>query len=203
MFSQIRSLCHFGLVILLVAAPALAQDDEDGFVSVGDYPWVGFYGPLSDGLHGLRFGMGGFEVNRILREKGMEPANARPYTLRFEGQVLGQPAEVVAEFDQSSPASPGANLRVVQIRWDFRGLPQNGFRYFSRLDEMLASRYGKPVLVKDDGMQNLDTGNGRLQRLYYGPQARAWLEYQALRRQEYVLMIRIECPQLPKPEDAP
>jgi hypothetical protein len=52
-------------------------------------------------------------------------------------------------------------------------------------------------------MQNLDSGDGQLQRLYYGPQARAWLEFAAIRRQEYLLTIRIECPQLPKPEDAP
>ena len=203
MFSQIRPLIYFGMVMLIVSVPVAAQDDEAGFDSVGDYPWVGFQGPLSDGLHGLRFGMGGFEVNRVLREKELEPANARPYTLRFEGEVLGQPAEIIAEFDQSRPSTPGASLRVVQIRWDFRGLPQNGFRYFNRLDELLASRYGRPVLEKDDGMANLDTGSGRLQRLYYGPQARAWLEYVAIRRQEYALMIRIECPQLPKPDDAP
>ena len=202
MFSQIRSLIYFGMVIFLVASPALAQDDDDGFVSVGDYPWIGFVGPLSDGLHGLRFGMGGYEVLRILREKGLEPATARPYTLRFEGEVLGEDAEIIAEFDRERPSSPGASLRVVQIRWNFRGLPQNGFRYFTRLDEMLASRYGKPVLEKDDGMANLDTGSGRLQRMYYGQQARAWLEYVAIRRQEFALMIRIECPQLPKPEDA-
>lgn len=202
MFSQIRSLIYSGMVIFLVASPALAQD-EDGFVSVDDYPWIGFVGPLSDGLHGLRFGMGGFEVNRIMRDKGLEPATARPYTLRFEGDVLGEGAEIIAEFDRSSPSSSGANLRVVQIRWNFEGLPQKGFRFFNRLDEMLASRYGTPVLKKDDGMANLDTGSGRLQRMYYGQQARAWLEYVAIRRQEFALMIRIECPQLPKPEDAP
>jgi hypothetical protein len=202
MVSQIRSLCYFGMVIFLLCSPALAQED-DGFVSVGDYPWVDFQGPLSDGLHGLRFGMGGFEVNQILREKELQPANARPYTLRYAGEILGENAELIAEFDEERPSRTGANLRVVQIRWEFRGLPQNGFRYFTRLDEMLASRYGKPVLVRDEGMQNLDSGDGQLQRLYYGPQARAWLEFAAIRRQEYLLTIRIECPQLPKPEDAP
>jgi hypothetical protein len=202
MFSQIRLPIYVWIVILLISGPVTAQE-EDGFVSVGDYPWVGFVGPLSDGLHGLRFGMDGFQVNRILRDKQLEPANARPYTLRFEGDVLGESAEIVAEFDRDRPSTPGANLRVVQIRWDFRGLPQNGLRYFTRLNDMLASRYGAPVLEKDDGMANLDTASGRLQRLYYGPQARAWLEYVAIRRQEYLLMIRIECPQLPKPEDAP
>ena len=202
MVSQIRPLFYFGIVILLCAASASAQEGDRGFVSVGDYPWIGFQGPLSDGLHGLRFGMDGFEVNRILREKGLEPANARPYTLRFEGQVLGQAAELIAEFDEEQASSPGASLRVVQIRWNFQGLPQGGFRYFTRLNEMLASRYGNPVMEKDAGMQNLDSGQGRLQRLYYGPQAQAWLEYMAIQRQEYVLMIRIECPQIPKPEDA-
>jgi hypothetical protein len=202
MFSQIRTLGYLWMALLLLAAPAVAQDDEDGFRSVGDYPWVDFHGPLSDGLHGLRFGMDGFAVNRILREKGLEPANARPYTLRFTGDVLGQAAELVAEFDAENPSRSGASLRVVQIRWIFRGLPQQGFRYFTRLDEMLATRYGKPVMQKDEGMQNLDAGEGQLQRLYYGPQAQAWLEYAAIRRQEFALMIRIECPQLPKPEGA-
>ena len=204
MFSQILVRGQFAMLIfLLVASPGAAQDmdDEGGFIPVGDYPWVGFVGPLSDGLHGLRFGMGGFEVNRIMREKDLEPANARPYTLRFWGDVMGQPAELIAEFTDERPSHPGASLRVVQIRWNFRGLPQQGFNYFQKLDEMLASRYGRPVLKVDDGMQNLDTGDGRLQRLYYGTQAQAWLEYSAIRRQEFALMIRIECPQLPKPED--
>jgi hypothetical protein len=203
MFSQILTRGQFAILILLLAAvPAAGQEleDEDGFISVGDYPWVGYVGPLSDGLHGLRFGMGGFEVNRIMREKGLEPANARPHTLRFEGSVLGHPAELITEFTRERAIDPLAELRVVQIRWNFQGLPQQGFSFFEKLDEMLATRYGKPVLKKDEGMQNLDSGDGRLQRLYYGPQAQAWLEYSAIRRQEYALMIRIECPQLPKPD---
>jgi hypothetical protein len=206
MFSQILRFGQCALLILLIVAPATAQDmsqDDEGFVSVGDYPWVDWVGPLSDGLHGCRFGMTGFEVNRILQEKGLKSANARPYTLRFQGHVLGQTAEVIAEFTKAGPSRPGSSLRVMQIRWDFRGLPQHGYSYFQRLEEMLGSRYGTPVLEKDAGVVNLDSGQGTLQRLYYGQQARAWLEFKAIRRQEYVLLIRIECPQLPKPEDAP
>ena len=71
MFSQILRFGQCALLILLIAAPSTAQDmaqDDDGFVSVGDYPWVDWVGPLSDGLHGCRFGMTGFEVNRITIE---------------------------------------------------------------------------------------------------------------------------------------
>ena len=73
MFSQILLFGQCALLILLMVAPATAQDD-DGFVSVVDYPWVDWVGPLSDGLHGCRFGMSGFEVNRMLQEKGLKKA---------------------------------------------------------------------------------------------------------------------------------
>ena len=187
------------LVAVLAAQPAPAQDD-DGFRSAGDFPWVGWVGPLSDGLHGLRFGMTGFEANRVMREKGLEPANARPFTLRFEGDVLGRPAELMSEFTTSRPSDPGTSLRVVQIRWRFRGLPGPVVTHFGKLERMLASRYGTPVLSEEDGLNALEAGSGTYKRLYYGPQAKAWLELSTIRIQEFAVLIRIECPQLPAPK---
>jgi hypothetical protein len=207
MFSQIRPRIQLAILILLLCArPAVGtQDeagspDEDGFASVGGYPWVGWFGPLSDGLHGMRFGTGGFEVNRVMKEKGLAASQARPYTLRFEGKVLGEMAELVAGFTTQRPSASAASLRVIQIRWVFRGLPQRGLKLFGRLDGLLASRYGTPVLSREDGISDLETGAGKYQRLYYGPEARAWVELAALGGQEYALIIRTECPQLPDPE---
>lgn len=204
MFPQIlRCFQSAILVLAILAPPAGAQlPEEDGFVAVGEYPWEGWYGPLADGLHGLRFGTGGFEVNATMREKGLRPSNARSGTLRFEGAVLGANAELVAEFTGSRPSSSDAELRAIQIRWLLRGLPQQGMRLFDQLDRMLAGRYGTPVLQEDDGMSDLESGSGARRRLYYGPEARAWLELEAQGRQRYALLIRLECPQLPKPEDA-
>lgn len=202
MFSQIRPRFQLAILILvLCVVPATGAQDEDGFQSVGDYPWVGWFGPLSDGLHGLRFGTGGFEVNRVMKEKGLIAMRARPYTLRFEGEVLGTTAEVIAEFTAKRPSARVAALRVIQIRWIFRGRPQRGLGVFESLDGMLASRYGKPVLHREDGLSDLETDAGVYQRLYYGPEAQAWLEYAALGGQEFALLIRMKCPQLPDPED--
>ncbi len=200
MFSQIRPRFQLAILILLLCAgPVAGAQDEDGFESVGDYPWVGWFGPLSDGLHGLRFGTGGFEVNRVMKEKGLTAIRARSYTLRFEGDVLGATGELIAGFTAKRPSASAAALRVIQIRWIFRGRPQRGLGLFEKLDGLLASRYGKPVLHRDDGISHLETGAGSYQRLYYGPEAQAWLEYAALGGQEFALLIRLECPQLPDP----
>jgi hypothetical protein len=209
MFSQIRLRIQLAIlmVILLLGASSApgtqdeaASPDEEGFASVGDYPWVGWFGPLSDGLHGLRFGTGGFEVNRVMKEKGLSGSPARPYTLRFEGDVLGEMAELIGGFTTQRPSASAASLRVIQIRWVFRGLPQRGMKLFGKLDGMLASRYGEPVVSREDGLSDLETGAGRYQRLYYGREVRAWLELAALGGQQYALIIRMECPQLPDPE---
>lgn len=204
MFSQIPRCFQSAIVVVALTcsvSAAQAQETDDGFVGVGEYPWEGWHGPLADGLHGLRFGTGGFEVNSTMREKGLEPSHARSHTLRFEGDVLGAPAELVAGFTTARPSASDAQLRAVQIRWLFRGLPQAGMRRFEQLDAMLAARYGEPVLVHDDGVNDLETGAGASRRLYYGPEARAWLELEALGRQRYALLIRLESPQLPMPEE--
>jgi hypothetical protein len=201
MFSQIRYRFQLAILILILCVgSATGVQDEDGFESVGDFPWVGWNGPLSDGLHGLRFGTGGFEVNRVMKEKGLASTRARSYTLRFEGEVLGASAELIAGFTAERPSASAASLRAIQIRWIFRGRPQRGFGFFENLDGMLMSRYGKPVLHEDDALSDLENGSGTFQRLYYGPQVQAWLEYAALGFQEYALLIRLECPQLPDPE---
>lgn len=206
MFSQNRSRIQLAILILILCAgPAAGTQDEvvppddEGFASVGNYPWVGWYGPLSDGLHGLRFGTGGFEVNRVMKEKGLLGSRARPYMLRFEGKILGAQGELIASFTTPRPSNSAASLRVIQIRWVLRGLPQPGLKLFGKLDEMLASRYGKPVLHREDGIHKLENGAGKHQRLYYGPEAQAWLELAALGGQEFALIIRMECPQLPDP----
>jgi hypothetical protein len=201
MFSQIRPRIQLAILILLLCVgPATGAQDETGFESAGDFPWVGWFGPLSDGLHGLRFGTGGFEVNRVMKEKGLSSIHARSYTLRFEGEVLGAMAELIAGFTTERPSASAASLRAIQIRWIFRGRPQRGFGLFERLDGLLASRYGKPVLSQEDGISDLENGSGAFQRLYYGPEVQAWLEYTALGGQEFALLIRMECPQLPDPE---
>jgi hypothetical protein len=202
MFPQIRrGFQHAILLLLIVVSVAGSQplEDEDGFVGVGEYPWEGWNGPLGDGLYGLRFGTGGFEVNATMREKGLDPSHSRLGTLRFEGDVLGANAELLAEFTADRTIDPGSQLRAIQIRWLLRGLPQQGMRLFGQLDEMLALRYGNPVLAEDDGLAALENGGGAMRRLYYGPEARAWLELEAQGRQRYALLIRIECPQLPRP----
>lgn len=203
MFPHLRARIQFLiLAALLLPATTFAQlEDEDGFRSVGDFPWVGWYGPISDGLHGLRFGTDGFEVNRVMREKGLQPSHARDYTLRFGGDVLGEPAEIVTWFTTERPSAPGSALRVVQIRWVMRGLPSQSMKLFGRLDAMLLARYGDPVHAKDEPVSKLENGAGRTERLYYGTSARAWLELSGQASQEYALLIRIECPQLPDPEE--
>ena len=127
MIPQIRPRIQLAILILLLCVgPATAAPDEDGFESVGDFPWIGWVGPLADGLHGLRFGTGGFEVNRVMKEKGLKSIRARPYMLRFEGEVLGEMAELIAGFTTQRPSASSSSLRVIQIRWIFRGRPQHG-----------------------------------------------------------------------------
>lgn len=198
MFPQILRPFQFAILVLVLATSvAVAQDDtDDGFVSVGEYPWEGWNGPLADGIYDLRFGTGGFEVTAAMRARGLEPASARPHTLRFEGEILDTPAEVLTEFTGSQPSASDAQLRVIQVRWGLRGLPQKGARLFREIEQELEARYGRPVLKRDDGLAALENGSGSLQRLYYGPEARTWLELSALGRQRYTLVVRMESPQL-------
>jgi len=184
-------------LLLPVGATAQTPSDDGGFASVGDFPWVGWHGPLSDGLHGLRFGTTGFMVNRVMREKGLEPSNARPYTLRFGGKVLGEQAELLVSFTTAKPSAPNTQLRAVQIRWVLRGLLAQSLDLFGRLDSMLSDRYGTAVHSRQDAVADLEAGSGNYQRLYYGPEATAWLELAAQGHLQYALLIRIECPQLP------
>jgi hypothetical protein len=204
MFAQIFRSFQFrvamaALLPAVLAAPVLAQDD--GFLAAGDYPWIGWYGPVADGLYGLRFGTGAFEVSEKMEAKGLRTSHPRPYTLRFEGRILGEQGGLVAEFTTARPGAKESRLRAVQIRWILRGLPKGPLKLFDSLDQMLHQRYGEPVDSRQDGPAALENGRGVYHRLFYGPEARALLELEALGQLEYSLVIRIECPQLPDPRE--
>lgn len=159
-------------------------------------PWVGWYGPLDDGLLGLRFGMDRFEVGRRMRERGLEGQASRPGTQRFEGALLGSTGEVLTEFRPDAQAPNGERLSRVQISWRIDGVPNRAVDLFERLDAMLESRYGEPLLSTEDGYAALDSGWGEFRRGYVGPQAKALLVVEAIRSQRFRVVISLESPQL-------
>lgn len=173
-------------------------------------PWIGWYGPFSDGLIGLRFGMDRFVALRLLRDRGLEGRPAREGLLRFEGEFLGETAEVSLEFtrtqfdDAGDPIDDGianGQLRRIQVTWQLLGLPHKPLRLFERLDGLLTARYGEPVLAEDDGFTALDVGDGLVRKVYFGREARAQLELQAYRPHRYYLVLALENPQLsPEPQ---
>lgn len=162
----------------------------------GSQPWVGWHGPLDDGLLGLRFGMDRFAVSRILRERGLDGRPSRPQTQRFEGPILGHPGEVLTEFRPDAQAPTGERLSRIQIMWRIDGLPNRAVELFGKLEGMLVSRYGDPLLSEDDGYAALDNGWGKNRRGYVGTQAKALLEVEAIRSQRFRVVLSLESPQL-------
>lgn len=162
----------------------------------GSQPWVGWHGPLDDGLLGLRFGMDRFAVSRILRERDLEGRPSRPQTQRFEGSILGHPGEVLTEYRPDPHAPTGERLSRIQIMWRIDGLPNRAVELFGKLEGMLASRYGEPLLAEDDGYAALDNGWGKNRRGFVGTQAKALLEVEAVRSQRFRVVISLESPQL-------
>ena len=159
-------------------------------------PWVGWHGPLDDGLLGLRFGMDRFAVGRNLRERGLQGLPARAQTQRFEGKILGHTGEVLTDFRPDVQAPKGERLSRIQIAWRIDGLPNRALDLFESLRTMLEARYGDPLLSEEDGYSALDSGWGSFRRGYAGPQARALLVVEAIRNQRFRVVILVESPQL-------
>jgi hypothetical protein len=162
-------------------------------------PWVGWHGPLDDGLLGLRFGMDRFTVGRILRERELRGRSSRAHMLRFEGSVLSRNGEVLVEFRPDSATPNGERLSRIQIIWTIEGVPHGALSLFERLDGMLRSRYGEARLVEEDGFAALDNGWGQYRRVYAGPQAKALLHLESTRQERYRLTLHLESPQLQVP----
>lgn len=201
------------LVGALAGPVAYAQaPDGDPFEVLDDHgapdpsqPWIGWYGPFGDGLLGLRFGMDRFVALRLMRDRGLDSRPAREGELRFEGEFLGETAEVGLEFtrtrfdDAGDPIDDGianGQLRRIQVTWQLLGLPHKPLRLFERLDGLLAARYGTPVLEEDDGFTALDVGDGLVRKVYFGREVRAQVELRAYRPKRYYLVLALENPQL-------
>ena len=199
-----------GLAIAVMGVRSgTAQEAGPVFDEQGDYvgprafdtpvdaqPWVGWHGPIDDGLLGLRFGMDRFATARSLRERGLEGQHSRSQTQLFGGQVLGHSGEVLTEFRPDTQAPTGERLSRIQIMWRIDGLPNRAMALFERLDGLLASRYGTPLLAEEDGYAALDNGWGSFQRGYVGPQAKAYLVVEAIRNQRFRVVLSLESPQL-------
>ena len=193
---------------------AQAGRDDDPFVEMDEdgvweddwgapvtEPWVGWYGPVDEGLLDLKFGMGRFGVAQELRERDLQSRPAREGTQRFEGRILGELAQVVASYRPDASAPEGERLSAIQLVWTLYGVPNNAVDLFERLDGMLASRYGEPLLAEDDGYAALDSGFGVNRRYYVGTQARAWLRLEAVRTERYQLVLTLQSPQWHVVED--
>ncbi|HKK70678.1 MAG TPA: hypothetical protein VKA86_05625 [Candidatus Krumholzibacteria bacterium] len=160
-------------------------------------PWEGWYGPLADGLIGLRFGMDRFVVLRTMADReDLESSAARDGQLRFEGRFLGQAAEVLLDFTEPTPGDHTGRLHRIQVQWRLFGLPSRPLRLYEQLDGLLAARYGDPVSEHDDGFAALDSGDGLVRRVYVGPEARAQVQIEAYRSQRYWVILALESPQL-------
>ena len=199
-------------VLVAATATGVRAEDDDPFDVIDELsgpdpqrPWVDWYAPFTDGLIDLRFGMDRFVVLRLLRERGLEGQPARDGELRFEGELLGEQAEVRLEFsrtrydDAGVPIDDGikvGQLRRIQVTWQLLGLPHKPLRLFERLDGLMARRYGEPVLSEDDGFAALDTGDGLVRKVYFGREARAQVELQAYRPERYYLVLALVNPQL-------
>lgn len=201
-----------GIVCALGPVDAPAQfADDDPFDVIDEAkgsidpsrPWVGWYGPFTDGLIDLRFGMDRFTVLRVARDRGFEGMPASDDELRFEGTLLGETVEVRLSFtsrgsdddDVPDEIVPG-QLKRIQVTWRLTGLPQRPLALFERLDGLMQRRYGDPVLTRDDGFTALDVGDGTVRSLYVGPEARTQVELQAYRPERYYVVVALTNPQL-------
>ncbi len=195
-----RSGAHRTLMALCVAfvfgatASATAQD------VVRALPWEGWYGPFADGAFGLRFGMDRATVARIADEHAWKVLASRDRTLRYEARVAGLKGEVLLLFLDDGGAD--GRLREIRVSWTLDGLPQRPWRLYQRLVELLEKRYGEAVAVQEeDGRQSLDTGRGIFRRLYYGEETKALVELRAVRPEHFLLVYRLENPQLEPESD--
>ena len=200
-----RVLCGLWLAvasIFVLPGGAVAQDDVFDEVFGGspaidpDQPWIGWHGPFVDGLIGLRFGMDRVSALRVARDRDLISRAARDGQMRFEGEFLGEPAEVLLDFTEADDPGASGHLHRIRVQWNLFGLPQRPLALFGRLDGMLASRYGDPVRTQDDGFTALDRGDGLVRKLYFGPETRAQVDLQAYRPQRYYVILALENPQL-------
>lgn len=181
------------------AAPDTARFGGDLDARPVAEPWVGWHGPLDDGLLGLRFGMDRFSVARVLRERGLSGRHSREHTLLFGGTILSRNGEILTEFRPDPTAPNGERLSRIQLMWTIEGVPHGALGLFERLDAMLRSRYGEPRMVEEDGFAALDSGWGQYVRGYVGTQAKAVLHLESTRRERYRLLLSLESPQLHVP----
>lgn len=209
-----RAVVAAGLALALSAASGQATEPSDDPFDVLEQdagapdpqrPWIGWYGPFTDGLVDLRFGMDRFTALRVARDRGLDGQPARDGELRFEGEFLGERAELRLTFtmpetdDDGAPIDDGirrGQLRRIQITWSLFGLPHKPLKLFEQLDGLMAKRYGEPVLSEDDGFSALDVGDGVVRSVYFGREARAQVEVQAYRPERYYVVIALENPQL-------
>ncbi|NNM33860.1 MAG: hypothetical protein HKO53_12375 [Gemmatimonadetes bacterium] len=175
------------LALLLFSVGSAAAQD----------PWEGWFGPPSDGIYGVRFGMDRTTVDALFQKMGLRQATARPGTMRHVGKLEGHSAEVVTEFEEDLYSGVGGRLYRIRITWpDLRLRAGKALQWFDRWDRDYAERYGPPRAQRDPGRSNLVNAVASYLRLYQGTQMQAILELKAPKPGRLDLILLLDSPQL-------
>lgn len=187
--SVLRALRFTALLLLLqgLCAPEI----------LAQKPWVGWHGPLSDGIMGFRFGMDRRTVREVAQGRRVKAAPARGETLRYTGSFLSEQGELVLEFapDESRPGQEV--LTRIRIGWE--GIAGGGGRpqaMFESLSTLLEERYGPAMFRRDATMQEISSGYRDALLVFEGPQMQAQLSLKAAGKQSLRLMLLLVSPQL-------
>lgn len=160
-----------------------------------DVSWSKLYLPASDGLLGLRYGMDRAACGAVLRERGFEARNASSDAqLRFEGEVLGQRAEVALTFLSTGRRVGRELLARIELRWRYDGAIRSPRHIYERLQELLVRRYGPAIGSEDAAWSAVENGSGRRVCAYIGPETAARLEIRGVRKELYRVQLRLEFP---------
>lgn len=177
----------FALLLLALLSPEAAAQK----------PWVGWYGPLSDGIMGFRFGMDRADVRAEAQRRNVTAVHARSNTMRYTGSFLSTEGELLFEF-RPDEARPGREL-LIQIRIDWVGIEGGGGRpksMFDSLTKLLEERYGPAVYRRDAEVYDISSGFRDALHIYEGTEMQAQLSLSSASKQSLRLMLLLISPQL-------
>jgi hypothetical protein len=160
-------------------------------------PWLGWNGPLADGIMDFRFGMDRRDVRAVASRRKITAAASREETLRYTGSFLSAEGELVLEFTPDA-RRPGRE-QLTRIRLEWVGIGGGGGRpkaMFDALSGLLEQRYGPAAYRRDASISDVSTGFRNALHVYEGPEMQAQLSLSSAGSGSLRLMLVLISPQL-------